>query len=374
MTILKHNIIRPINLWVLFLLFASGVFGQQKLLTVKNSTSEDWKDRIVEIPWSEVAVGWKPDTSKIIITTKEGKQVPFQLEMKGGKEILNLLLQVSIKAGTPMSLVATHGKRLYFPSKTYARYVPERYDDFAWENDVMAFRAYGKALEATKENALGLDVWAKKTNELVIDKWYKKNDYHRDYGEGLDFYHVGNTLGAGNIAAFAADQIVFPANYVKYEVLDNGPLRSTFRLYHAPWKVGDDNVQLVKEIQLDAGSYFNRITATFESAKKDSIGFCIGIRQNAGNDAVMMNETAGTMGYWQPADAANGVIGIGVLVPGIQGEMKQHKGHVLFNSHVASGTPIVYFMGAAWDKKGDFKSADEWFNFLLQKRFSLQNN
>ena len=368
MTIMKQNIIRLINLWVLTLLVASGVFGQQKTFTIKNETAHDWKAHVVEIPWSEVADGWNPDTSLLIIKTSDGKQLPFQLETRGEGIVKNLLVQVSAKTGSSLKLVATHGKRNSFPSRTYARYVPERYDDFAWENVVMAFRAYGKALEATKENALGLDVWAKKTNELVIDKWYKKNDYHRDYGEGLDFYHVGNTLGAGNIAAFAGDQIVFPANYVKYEVLDNGPLRSTFRLYHAPWKAGDDDVQLVKEIQLDAGSYFNKITATFESAKKDSIGFCIGIRQNAGNDAVMMNETAGTMGYWQPADAANGVIGIGILVPGIQGEMKQYKGHLLFNSHVASGTPIVYFMGAAWDKKGDFKSADEWFQFLMHKR------
>jgi hypothetical protein len=282
--------------------------------------------------------------------------------------VKNLLVQVSAKAGASLKLVATHGKRTVFPSKTFARYVPERYEDFAWENDVMAFRAYGKALESTKENALGLDVWAKKTSELVIDKWYKKNDYHRDYGEGLDFYHVGNTLGAGNIAAFAGDQIVFPANYVKYEVLDNGPLRSTFRLHHAPWKVGDDQVQLVKEIQIDAGSYFNKITATFESAKKDSVGFCVGIRQNAGKDAVMLHEAAGTMGYWQPADPVNGIIGIGVQMKDIQGEMKQHNGHVLFTSKIASGAPIVYYMGAAWDKKGDFTTADEWFQFLMQKK------
>ena len=29
---------------------------------------------------------------------------------------------------------------------TYARFVPEREDDFAWENDLVAFRAYGPAM------------------------------------------------------------------------------------------------------------------------------------------------------------------------------------------------------------------------------------
>ena len=35
-------------------------------------------------------------------------------------------------------------------------YVPERKDDFAWENDKIAFRAYGKALRKTKGQCLWL--------------------------------------------------------------------------------------------------------------------------------------------------------------------------------------------------------------------------
>jgi hypothetical protein len=86
-----------------------------------------------------------------------------------------------------------------FAPKTYARFVPERYDDFAWENDRIAFRVYGKALEKVPdEMAHGQDVWAKRTSEMVINKWYKSCDYHVDHGQGLDFYDVGFSLGSGS--------------------------------------------------------------------------------------------------------------------------------------------------------------------------------
>ena len=47
--------------------------------------------------------------------------------------------------------------------KTFARYVPERMDDFAWESDRIAHRIYGQGLikgEGTITS--GIDVWIKK--------------------------------------------------------------------------------------------------------------------------------------------------------------------------------------------------------------------
>ena len=32
---------------------------------------------------------------------------------------------------------------------------------------------------------------------LILDEWYKLNNYHKDNGDGLDFFHVGSSLGAG---------------------------------------------------------------------------------------------------------------------------------------------------------------------------------
>ena len=43
-------------------------------------------------------------------------------------------------------------------AKVFGRHVPERKDDFAWENDRIAFRMYGPALEADGEISSGIDV------------------------------------------------------------------------------------------------------------------------------------------------------------------------------------------------------------------------
>src|SRR5690606_36482298 len=130
------------------------------------------------------------------------------------------------------------------------RYVPERMDDFAWENDRIAFRVYGPALEGTPGDADGMDVWVKRTDSLIIDTWYASGDYHRDHGQGLDYYSVGHTLGAGDAAPVIDDSVIFPRHYSRYEILDNGPLRTTFVLYYAPWQVQHRMVRASKTIQL----------------------------------------------------------------------------------------------------------------------------
>lgn len=69
----------------------------------------------------------------------------------------------------------------------YGRYVPERKGDFAWENDKITFRMYGKVLESTpKEMAYGIDVWVKKTDRMVLNERYKRGHYHDDLGDGMD--------------------------------------------------------------------------------------------------------------------------------------------------------------------------------------------
>ena len=52
--------------------------------------------------------------------------------------------------------------------KVYGRFVPERKDDFAWENEYAAFRMYGPALRPENPSN-GVDLWLKARAELVIE-------------------------------------------------------------------------------------------------------------------------------------------------------------------------------------------------------------
>jgi hypothetical protein len=56
--------------------------------------------------------------------------------------------------------------------RVYGRFVRERHDDFAWENDEVAFRIYGQALETFEKEPLTsstVDAWSKKTRRLVLN-------------------------------------------------------------------------------------------------------------------------------------------------------------------------------------------------------------
>ena len=63
----------------------------------------------------------------------------------------------------------TVGKPAHVDPMTYGRFVPERKDDFTWENNRSAFRVYGPALEATGEISNGMDL-SKTHNHMLQQK------------------------------------------------------------------------------------------------------------------------------------------------------------------------------------------------------------
>ncbi|NBU36028.1 MAG: DUF4861 domain-containing protein [Bacteroidetes bacterium] len=91
-----------------------------------------------------------------MVNAATNEQIPFQFELKGEKKIDQLLIQVSIPKQSSINLSIWKEKAQIQNTKTYGRFVPERKEDFAWENDKIAFRMYGKELENTpKEMAYG---------------------------------------------------------------------------------------------------------------------------------------------------------------------------------------------------------------------------
>ena len=82
--------------------------------------------------------------------------------------------------------------------RAFGRFVRERFDDFAWENDRVAHRTYGKALETWAGEPLTsstMDIWSKRTPRMVVNDWYLADHYHADSGEGFDDYSAGKSRG-----------------------------------------------------------------------------------------------------------------------------------------------------------------------------------
>ena len=86
-----------------------------------------------------------------------------------------LLFQTDIGPSETLKFVLTAGEKQIASReqfKAYGRFVRERHDDFAWENDRIAHRMYGAALETWAQEPLtssAVDVWSKRTRRLVIN-------------------------------------------------------------------------------------------------------------------------------------------------------------------------------------------------------------
>jgi len=351
-------------LLVYILLTACGTGQRKQTLVISNPTNQN-RHELVAIPYAEWTGAFGTDSVFKIIDASSGIEIPYQLETKGTPSTQHILLEVTVRASERIMLTVEKSAPAPVRARTYARYVPERYDDFAWENDVVAFRMYGKALEGRPDDAHGLDLWSKRTTDLVVDKWYANGDYHTDHGEGMDYYSVGMTLGAGDIAPFADDTIVFSKHYRQYEIVDNGPLRSTFKLTYEPWQVGTRTVSVTKQFTLDAGSQLNRVDVTYSVDGEGVLPVAIGVarREQPGN--LMQEEQAGIFGYWEPEIGNHGITGVGVILEkgGFSGFGELSNQYLAF-TEATEGTPLTYYVGGAWNRSGTYTSAEAWFDYL----------
>jgi hypothetical protein len=241
--------------------------------------------------------------------------------------------------------------------------VPERLDDFAWENDRTIQRLYGPALQNSPDetSGSGVDVWVKNTPALVMDAWYAGADYHVDHGEGLDGYTVGTTRGAGGTAVWLDGVLYASLDYVSWKVIADGPLRAVFELTYAPWSAGALSVSEVKRVSLDAGSQLSRMQSTITIASGGSTTVAAGLAAATGTVTLAPDQTWATV--WQPLEGAgNGDLGI-ALVPSGPATLEQASGHVLASSSIASGSALTYYAGGGWSK-GGFADSAAWNDYV----------
>jgi Domain of unknown function (DUF4861) len=248
--------------------------------------------------------------------------------------------------------------------KVYGRFVRERHDDFAWENDRVAHRMYGPGLETWKKDpqvSSGVDVWVKRVRSLVVNDWYLTDDYHQDRGEGADFYAVGKSRGCGGLGIWAGGKLHVSRNFTGSRVLANGPIRLEFELDYAPWDTGGGPVAETKRVILDAGASFNRFESTFSTGAKSVISVGLGIAKHPGH-ATKIDLRSGRMSVWEPLDGGrSGNLGCAiVLPPGSAAEAQQTENEYLLVTPAPVGGPIVYYVGTAWDRGGGVSDLGAW--------------
>ena len=159
-----------------------------------------------------------------------------------------------------LSLTACHKEAQQ--AKVYGRYVPERKDDFAWENEYAAFRLYGPAL-APENPSNGVDLWLKNSPALVIDTMYGRElkdhrPYHINYDGNLDCYKVAHTAGCGGMVIIANDSLWIGGPYSRWQVMEQTPDKFAFRMTYDSIRVSTQWVRAELTITSQAGSLWNK--------------------------------------------------------------------------------------------------------------------
>ena len=253
-------------------------------------------------------------------------------------------------------------------ARAFGRYVPERLDDIAWENDRIAHRLYGPALEKHEPTGSGIDIWVKSTPKMVVNKFYRSGDYHHDHGEGLDCYSVGQSRGCGGLGIWANGNLFVSRVWKEYQILENGPDAVAFRLVYAPWDASGREVSETRVIKLTAGSNLDRMESTISSPVTGDLIVAVGIGIHKLPGHLVQDKEHGFASYWEPADGGaekNGMIGCAVVFDPAQFvgfATAPHDNLVLLK--VTAGKPFVYYAGAGWSKSRDFASEDDWVNYL----------
>jgi hypothetical protein len=352
-------------------------------IEVSNPSDVAHEKTTVEIAWADVLAKLPAaDPVKIVVTNATtGDELTHQVVYLGEQTPQMLIFQVTLAPGESVKLSVKKGAPKQEPLfKTFGRFVPERKDDFAWENDRIVFRMYGPAL-APENPSNGVDIWMKKTEKLIIDRFYNDDlnnnrSYHVDHGEGLDCYKVGAALGAGGIAPFVNDTLWVGKHYNTQRVLDNGPLRTTFVLTYNNHPVGKQIYHKELTVSLDAGSQLNKAAVSFDG-DFTNIKVAAGILLHDDPGNVKTNILDGYNAFAETAVSDAGVPAgrtyVATVIPdGKMTESLIQQNHILAIAPYQKGERFTYYFGGGWSQWG-FPTDEAWFEYVAAYAAKLKN-
>jgi hypothetical protein len=359
----------------------ANFLSAQTSIQVNNSLDFS-RNEIVSVPVSNLkSFLGRNKESDLRIKDNNGKFVPIQwIDYENDGKNDELLFQVIIDGNkTNTYTIVSDGKTPVPQTKTstYSRLVPERVDDYAWENDKIAFRVYGpkgqkEAEQGIKGSTLssGVDIWLKRTDQPIINKWYKgyltnPMYYHKDTrDEGYDPYYVGDSRGTGGIGIWVNDKLQVSKNFIASRTIAEGPLRTVFELTYLPWS--DYKVKETKIISLDLGSNFSKFESDFEP-EKPVPNYTVGISLHKNEGLTKLNDRGGYYLHWEKIDDA--YVGEGIVInPNIVQKSISYRTETPDQSNLLVVTmprkKLTYYAGFAWQKSGQIQTIDDWEKML----------
>ncbi|RTE53890.1 DUF4861 domain-containing protein [Arenibacter aquaticus] len=373
----KTNVLLFLSIPILLLSCEEGDKAVKQII-VKNTMAVDRANETVSIDLSSLDLN---DKTQLVIRDAETKEnlVSQQIDSNDDGKLDAILFQPKIAANSERTfqISSTQSPQLTdsIPN-CYSRFVPERTDDYAWENNRVAFRTYGPTAQKMVEEDIkggtlssGIDAWLKRVDYPIINKWYKKEletdgSYHKDTGEGLDNFHVGSSRGVGGIAKKVDTTYYFSKNFTSWKTLCTGPIRTSFVLTYANWDAAGNTISEEKRISLDYGSNLSKFVITARGT--DTLSAGLTLHEKDGDIAV--NEQMGWISYWEPHEDSE--LGTAIVVP--ENAMVGHEHYLtdqkdesnLFAHIKKKDNKITYYAGFGWKKSGQFATKAAWEKYV----------
>jgi unsaturated rhamnogalacturonyl hydrolase len=264
--------------------------------------------------------------------------------------------------------------------RAYARFVPERKDDLAWENDKVAFRIYGPALRASTESN-GVDAWAKRVRMPVINRWYAddlagRRGYHEDHGEGYDGYKVGDSLGCGAVAIWNNGKLIQPDVYEQARIFFTKPEVAELEAYYTYPKIDGTTYYERRTVRLRMGQHLNEVVSRFSLDAQGerparSLEVAVGLTAQTPDAKITFRPDRGTMALWDTLQPGGELFGVGAIVsPGARMLKQPHTtsepkaDHALAIISTDQKGEVSYRAGFGWSGDGEITSEEAWLSYL----------
>ncbi|MBQ8421904.1 MAG: DUF4861 family protein [Bacteroidales bacterium] len=369
----------------LMAIFASCAGTGQKI-TVTNDSTLARENETVELCFKTLQDADKALTAEnVVVTDEAGTQIPSQVyQEEDGTAVL--LFQATVGAGKKAVYSVRAGEREAYPVQAYSRHVPERKDDYAYENNIIAGRIYGPALESPR--TFGSDIWVKCTDRLIIDVWFAKRDYHHNYGEGMDCYKVGATLGGGALVPYSScnEKFVIGDNWASFRHICDGPVRTKALFTYDAFDVDGVKYSASRVLELDANSHFVKSVTAFHPVghDTDSLNVVLGAIQH---DVLAREDGENWIAFTEKASDSkqpdvDGNISIALVydaaeladnpIKGVGTVAGEASGHAAIITKEASGKPITVWTGSGWSQ-GGIESPEAWIRLVKDFAYSKSN-
>ena len=145
------------TLCYLLLMAGFSVQAQTVRFEVRNRLKIDRKSETIQLPIERLSslIALNGIESLVVRSAGDGTPLVTQaLDTDGDGTYDALIFQTDMKAGAKkiFEVVSSTTAKPFPQVRTYGRFVPERIDDFAWENDRVAFRTYGPEAQRNTES------------------------------------------------------------------------------------------------------------------------------------------------------------------------------------------------------------------------------